>query len=125
MDLKIYSQNANALQNMQGIHNDDPLWTRHDRVGEPGQPLMSRSYANNFKEYAAKAGMRRVNIHQTSRTYARIIFEDSGDLLETQSALDHENQAMTRAYVHTVAVKRDKHSGRVRAVPAPLGLLPL
>jgi hypothetical protein len=37
--------------------------------------------------------------------YTRITFEDSGDLLETQSALDLESQATTRAYVHTVAVK--------------------
>ncbi len=57
--------------------------------------------------------MRHVNIHQTRHTYARIIFEDSGDLIETQSALDHESQATTRAYVHTVAVKKDKHSNRI------------
>ncbi len=38
---------------------------------------------------------------------------DSGDLIETQSALDHESQATTRAYVHTVAVKKDKHSNRI------------
>jgi integrase len=79
------------------FHTNDPLWTRHDRAGEPGLPLTSRSYANNLKKYAAKAGMRRVNIHQTRHTYARIIFEDSGDLLETQSALDHESQVTTRA----------------------------
>jgi site-specific recombinase XerC len=52
-------------------------------------------------------------MRQTRHTYAQIIFEDSGDLLETQSALDHESQATTRAYVHTVAVKRDKHSNRI------------
>jgi integrase len=92
---------------------NDPLWTRHDRAGAPGEPLTSRSYANNLKKYAVKAGMRRVNIHQTRHTYARIIFEDSGDLLETQSALDHESQVTTRVYVQTVAVKRDKHSGRI------------
>jgi integrase len=95
------------------LHANDPLWTRHDRAGEPGLPLTSRSYANNLKKYAAKAGMQRVNIHQTRHTYARIIFEDSGDLLETQSALDHESQATTRAYIHTVAVKKDKHSNRI------------
>jgi integrase len=95
------------------LHTGDPLWTRHDRAGEPGSPLTSRSFANNLKKYAARAGIRAVNIHQTRHTYARIIFEDSGDLLETQSALDHENQATTRVYVQTVAVKRDKHSDRI------------
>ncbi len=95
------------------LHTNDPIWTRHDRAGAPGEPLTSRSYANNLKKYAAKAGIRQVNIHQTRHTYARIIFEDCGDLLETQSALDHESQATTRVYVQTVAVKRDKHSGRI------------
>src|SRR5215510_5346641 len=90
-----------------------PLWTRRDRAGEPGEPLSSRSFANNLKKYAARAGIRQVNIHQTRHTYARIIFEDSGDLLETQSALDHENPSTTRVYVHTIAVKRDKHSDRI------------
>lgn len=92
------------------LHANGPLWTR---AGEPDLPLTSRSYANNLKKYAAKAGMRRVNVHQTRHTYARIIFEDSGDLLEMQSALDHENQATTRVYVPTVAVKRGKYSGRI------------
>jgi integrase len=98
---------------LSALHTNDPLWTRHDRAGEPGLPLTSRSFANNLKKYAAKAGIRQVNIHQTRHTYARIIFEDSGDLLETQSALDHENQATTRVYVHTIAVKKDKHSNRI------------
>jgi len=95
------------------LHTGDPLWTRHDRAGDPGSPLTSRSFANNLKKYAAKAGIRGVNIHQTRHTYARIIFEDSGNLLETQSALDHENQATTRVYVNTIAVKRDRHSNQI------------
>src|SRR5262245_4278590 len=95
------------------LHTGAPLWTRHDRAGEPGLQLTSRSFANNLKKYAARAGIRQVNIHQTRHTYAQIIFEDSGDLLETQSSLDHENQATTRVYVNTIAVKRDKHSDRI------------
>jgi len=98
---------------LSALHTNDPIWTRHDRAGAPGEPLTSRSYANNLKKYAAKVGIQQVNIHKTRHTYARIIFEDSGDLLETQSALDHESQATTRAYVHTVAVKKDKHSNRI------------
>jgi integrase len=95
------------------LHTGDPLWTRHDRAGEPGEPLSSRSFANNLKKYAAEAGIREVNIHQTRHTYARIIFEDSGDLLETQSALDHENPSTTRIYVNTIAVKRDRQSEKI------------
>jgi integrase len=108
--LLVYLKQSKRLS---ALHAGDPLWTRHDRAGEPGEPLSSRSFANNLKKYAAKAGLRAVNIHQTRHTYARIIFEDSGDLIETQSALDHENPATTRVYVQTVAVKRDKHSDRI------------
>jgi site-specific recombinase XerC len=63
-------------------------------------------------KYVAKAGMRRVGIHQTRHTDARIIFEDSGDLLEIQSALDHESQATTRAFVHRVAVEKHKQNDK-------------
>ena len=53
---------------LSALHTNDQFWSRHDRAGEPGQPLTSRSYANNLK---------------------------------------------TWVYVQTVAVKRDKHSGRI------------
>jgi len=33
--------------------------------------------------------------------------------METQEALDHEDQATTRVYVEAVAVKRDKYSERI------------
>lgn len=102
-----------ATDRVDVLKTQAPLWTRHDRAGKAGAPLTSRSFANNLKKYAAQAGMSRVNIHQTRHTYARIIFEDTGDLIETQSALDHENLATTRVYVETVAVKRDKHSDRI------------
>ena len=102
-----------AARRLSVLGTGGPLWTRHDRAGAPGPPLSSRAFANNLKKYAARAGLGPVNIHQTRHTYARIIFEDSGDLLETQSALDHEHAATTRVYVHTIAVKRDKHGDRI------------
>lgn len=102
-----------AAKRLSVLQTGGPLWTRHDRAGEPGPPLTSRAFANNLKRYAAKVGIERVNIHQTRHTYARIVYEDTGDLLETQSALDHESQATTRVYVQTVAVKRDRHSERI------------
>lgn len=102
-----------AAKRLSVLSSGQPLWTRHDRAGKSGLPLTSRSFANNLKKYAAQAGLAHANIHQTRHTYARIIFEDSGDLLETQSALDHESQATTRVYVQTIAVKRDKQSDRI------------
>jgi integrase len=102
-----------AAKRLSVLQTGEPLWTRHDRASEPGPPLTSRAFANNLKKYAARVGIGQVNIHQTRHTYARIIFEDTGDLLTTQSALDHESQATTRVYVGTIAVKRDQHSARI------------
>jgi hypothetical protein len=36
-------------------------------------------------------------------------------MIETQDALDHERLGMTRAYVQTIAVKKDKFSGSIRS----------
>jgi integrase len=92
-----------------------PLWTRHDQAGKPGAPLSSRSFAENLKLYAAEAGIPHVHVHQTRHTYARIVAEETGSFVETQEALDHENQATTRVYVQRITVKRDRHGGKVSA----------
>ena len=41
--------------------------------------------------------------------------EDSGSMIETQDTLDHEHLGTTRAYVQTIAVKKDKFSGSIRS----------
>jgi hypothetical protein len=41
--------------------------------------------------------------------------EDSGSIIETQDALDHEHLGTTRACVQTIAVKKDKFSGSIRS----------
>jgi integrase len=90
-----------------------PLWTRHDKAGRPGAQLSSRSFAENLKVYAKKAGIEKIHVHQTRHTYARIVAEESGSFQETQEALDHENVATTRVYVQRITVKADKHSSKV------------
>jgi len=42
-----------------------------------------------------------------------MVSEDTGSLVETQEALGHRNLATTRVYVNSIAVKKDKHSGRI------------
>src|SRR6266508_3045860 len=91
------------------------LWMRHDRAGELGAALDSRTFANNLKKYAKAAGIENVHLHQTRHTYARMVAEDTSSFLETQEALDHENAATTRAYVQRIKVKPDKHSHRIAA----------
>jgi integrase len=95
------------------IGSERPLWTRHDRAGRPGAPLTSHAFVKNLKRYAKEAGLDHIHNHMTRHTFARIVNEETGSLLETQEALDHEDQATTRIYVENVAVKRDKYSERI------------
>lgn len=100
---------------MDALLADKPLWTRHDRAGKAGAPLSSHAFAKNLKRYAERAGIKGVHIHQTRHTFARIVAEDTGSMIETQDALGHRNLATTRVYVNRIAVKKDKHSRNITA----------
>lgn len=100
---------------MNALGSDRPLWTRHDRAGRAGAPLSSHSFAKNLKGYAREAGIGKIHVHQTRHTFARIISEETGSIVETQDALGHKNLATTRVYIGRIAVKRDKHSRQVTA----------
>jgi site-specific recombinase XerD len=103
----------NSCERSHALSSERPLWTRHDRAGKPGAPLTSHAFAKNLKRYAAEAGIGKIHIHQTRHTFARVVAEETGSLMETQEALGHKNLATTRAYVQRIAVRRDKHSRRV------------
>ncbi len=88
-----------------------PLWIRHDQGSEAVetvQPLSAWGFARRMKEYAHEAGIGQFHLHQTRHTFARIVAESSGSIVETQDALGHRNPATTRVYVQRIAVKRDK-----------------
>lgn len=104
-----------ASDRMNVPESDRPLWTRHDRAGHAGAPLSSHSFVKNLKAYAEEAGIKHIHLHQTRHTFARIYSEYSGSMAETQEALDHEHVGTTRAYVQTIAVKKDKSSGSIRS----------
>jgi len=104
-----------ACGRMDALSADKPLWTRHDRAGKAGAPLTSHAFAKNLKRYAESAGIKGVHIHQTRHTFARIVAEETGSMVETQDALGHRNLATTRVYVNRIAVKRDKHSRKITA----------
>jgi integrase len=95
------------------LGSERPLWTRHDRAGKPGAPLTSHAFDKNLKRYAREAGLGHVHIHQTRHTFARIIAEETGSIVETQDALGHKNLATTRVYVGRIAVKSDKYGRRI------------
>jgi integrase/recombinase XerC len=90
-----------------------PLWTRHDRAGQPGAPLTSHSFDKNLKAYAMRAGVKDARIHRTRHTFARIVHEESGSLIEVQDALDHKDLGTTGVYIDRLVVKRDKNSTKI------------
>lgn len=104
-----------SCERMNVLGSDRPLWTRHDRAGQSGSPLSSHSFDKNLKRYAREAGIEKIHIHQTRHTFARIISEETGSIVETQDALGHKNLATTRVYIGRIAVKRDKHSQQITA----------
>jgi integrase len=102
-----------SCDRMNALGSDRPLWTRHDRAGRAGAPLWSHSFSKNLKGYARAAGIEKIHIHQTRHTFARIVSEETGSIVETQDALGHKNLATTRVYIGRIAVKRDKHSRQI------------
>jgi integrase len=104
-----------ASNRLHALKSDAPLWTRHDLAGQPGDALTSHSFVRNLKRYAAAAGLKHIHLHQTRHTYARIVAEETGSIIETQDALGHESPKTTRVYVQRIAIKRDKHSKRISA----------
>lgn len=100
-----------ASGRLAGMTTDSPLWTSHDPVNvNPEAPLTTHAIAKRFKGYARKAGIGDFHLHQFRHTFARIVSEETGSIIETQDALDHSDPGTTRVYVQRIAVKRDKHS---------------
>jgi integrase len=102
-----------AAGRLKALKTDSPLWTRHDRAGKPGAALTSHAFARNLKLYGREVGLKNIHVHQTRHTYARMVAEETGSIIETQDALGHRHASTTRVYVQRIAVKRDKHSERI------------
>lgn len=102
------------------------LWIRFDRgkqmalydtdgnKREVELGLSSHSYDKQIKKYAHEAGIGHFHIHQFRHTFARIVSEDTGSLIETQDALGHSNIETTKVYVKKIQFKKDKHSLKIR-----------
>jgi integrase len=105
-----------ASGRMEVLEKGGPLWVRHDQGAEAVEEERSLSawgYVRRMKEYAKEAGIEHFHLHQTRHTFARIVAESSGSIVETQDALGHRNPATTRVYVQRIAVKRDKFGDEV------------
>ena len=63
-----------ASGRLEGMTEETPIWTRHDRAGQPGGPLSSHAFVKNLKRYAQDAGIGALHLHQlrhTLRTHGR------------------------------------------------------
>ena len=109
------------------------LWVRFDRAAqaaaidrrgenpESDEPRMSsHSFDRRMKIYAEKADIGHFHIHQFRHTFARIVSEDSGSIIETQEALGHKDVQTTQVYVNRIKFKKDKHSRSMKERIKPL-----
>ncbi len=110
---------------------ESPLWIAHDPardtlpggckrnpkkpkvVRAEGDPLTSHGFVKNLKRYAAAIGLADIHLHQTRHTFARMVGEDAGSLMDVQEALGHKDIATTRVYLERVRMQRDKHSRQI------------
>lgn len=103
------------------------LWIRFDRAAEAAavdrridtplgdEPrLSSHSFDRQIKKYAREAGIGHFHIHQFRHTFARIVAEESGSIIEAQEALGHKDLQTTQIYINRIKFKKDKHSRNVR-----------
>ena len=107
-----YLRAAGRLNDMQ---DTAPLWTRHDNAGAPGARLSSHSFAKNLKQYAHRAGIGHIHVHQTRHTAARILADTTGSVKDAQEMLGHEREQTTRVYVQRVGIMADRFSEHIAA----------
>jgi integrase len=105
-----YLETSGRLESME---QDSPLWTRHDRAGNPGPPLTSHAFVKNLKRAAAEADIPNFHLHRLRHTFARQAGDETGNISEVQEALGHQDQATTRIYLERVGLKRDRLSERL------------
>jgi integrase len=115
------SHRWDAKHNRPALQPDDPLWLRHDFAAQaaakanggkvPG--VTSHGFVKAFKQYAERAGLGDVHLHQTRHTVAALVGEESGDMGDVQQVLGHKNKATTEVYLRRIAVKKDKYSRKI------------
>lgn len=104
------------------------LWVRFDRAAFAAEldhkaedplgdepRLSSHSFDKRIKKYAIDAGIDKINLHRFRHTFARIVAEDTGSLIETQDALGHKDIQTTQVYVDRIRFKKDKFSRNIRS----------
>jgi site-specific recombinase XerC len=89
----------------------DPSWGAHIQKNpvKLARPRAPKAYQTESAKALSDNHLERLRaVIQTRHTFARIVAESSGSIVETQDALGHRNPATTRVYVQRIAVKHDK-----------------
>lgn len=99
--------------NTPAMQADSDLWLRHDRAAKGEQPVTSHGFVKALKQYAQRAGIGDIHLHQTRHTVARLVGEESGDMGDVQTVLGHADRRTTEVYLARIAIKKDKYSGAI------------
>lgn len=94
------------------IGPDDPLWLRHDIMGD-GLQVTDHGIAKQFKGYAKAAGIRGFHLHQLRHSFARLSADISGDIFQVAAALNHRDANNTRIYVQKLGMRKDHFSDQI------------
>jgi integrase/recombinase XerC len=76
-----------------------PPTVKHLFLSQQGTPISVRSVQRLIREYAAAAGLGKVSASTLRRTYAKNVWEKTGDLSQVASALGHTRLRSTIRYI--------------------------
>ena len=80
------------------IEDDDYLFCKVDRT-QLSKAALTQSYA----EYAKSRGVNKTNIHGLRHTFARMWYENGGDVVQLSKILGHSTLAMSEHYMNAYA----------------------
>lgn len=71
--------------------------------GFNGEKAKSTALSSSFRTYAMNRGASRTSIHSLRHSYARIWFENNGDIVQLSKMLGHTTLAMSEHYMNAFA----------------------
>ena len=88
-----------------GMQNDDYLFqSRKSKNGE-SKPISRMQAHRILKDATEKIGIKDFAAHSCRKTYARLIYEKTGDISFVMRLLNHSSEAMTLNYLHLTEEK--------------------
>lgn len=96
---------ADYIKDMQ----DDEYLFQGQKLNKHGNYKLSRVQAYRiFKDATEKIGIDNIGCHSMRKTYARLIYEKTGDIAFVMRLLNHSSEAVTLRYLHLTEEKDNK-----------------